>query len=57
VTWGGKALVAGTDYVASRGADGALRIHLNFDVVPGAAGSGQRSAAALDVRPSGPPAA
>ena len=56
VTWGGKQLVAGTDYVAARGSDGALLLHLNFDVVTGAPGRGQRTVAALDIRPSGTPA-
>ena len=56
VTWGGKSLVGGIDYLAYRDSDGALRIHLNFDVVNGSASSGQRTVGALDVRPSGAPA-
>jgi len=52
VRWGGKALVAGTDYRSSIDSTGALRVSLEFDVVAGAPASGQRTNAVLSISPS-----
>jgi hypothetical protein len=50
LTWNGQALVAGVDYnYVVDSASGTLYVQLNFDVVAGSPGPGQRTNAALDI--------
>jgi len=52
VRWGGSVLTAGTDYLTSVDSSGNLRVTLEFDVVTGSPGSGQRQTATLRVSAS-----
>jgi len=52
VRWGGSVLVAGTDYRSSIDSTGALRVTLQFDVVAGSPGAGQRTNVMLSIASS-----